>query len=180
MAAYLSTNWDAYNEKTTVALPDETSIQQLPVDPGNPDVLGDGVADRSAEDGGLTGIRLERSRNDSQQMAAWQEAAAAAVLPEADEGQKAETSTTDYRAKLVAYQERLARQAEAEQLIRLLGFRDALVYDYGAEVLVFVQEDRLDGEDVRRIAEVVMTVTGADEEGIRVSLYRSGAGLPVH
>ena len=136
--------------------------------------------ERSVEDEGLIGIRLERSRNDSLQMAAWQEAASDTVLPVAGEGQEMEPATTDYRAKLVAYRERLAQQAEAEQLIRLLGFQDALVYNYDSEVLVFVQADRLDSEDVRQIAELVMQVTGAEESGIRISLYRPGTDAPVH
>lgn len=107
-------------------------------------------------------MRLERERTRSMQVEILREIV---NNPNSTEGAREQA-----QGRLMEISDKLAGEAEAEQLITALDFEDALVYLLQEDALVLVKCKELDDTAVARIASIVSRVTGLSWEKIAVRL----------
>lgn|GEM_PF-6539506 len=142
---------------------------RAPVDEGEPpedeeiEVVFQEETDPPADVGeeGFSGMRLDRDRARSEQVDILQ-----GIVSNPDAGEDARAQAGD---RLIEISDRLAMEAEAEQLIiSSAGFADVLVYVMQDNALVLVKEDTLEDQEVSQIASMVSRVTGLSWEDISV------------
>lgn len=162
MLGYLRNNWQAYNEQTTFQPVIGLFEAEQPASSEQPEgEITDERGHGSVEDVFLQ-ARIDRNRSLSKQIHAWQAAIPVAV------GENAVQDAADVLERAAFHQERASKQEEIEQLLRLIGFSDALVYLYADSAFVFIQADAMDYNEVSRIAEVVVKATGLPLQGITI------------
>ncbi len=106
-------------------------------------------------------FRLERDRSRSKQLGLLQE-----IIdnPETDERVREES-----QERLIAITERMEKEVEVENLIRVRGFDDALVFihNQSADIIVLTLEPLVE-EEVAQVADVASRVTGISLQEITI------------
>ena len=112
--------------------------------------------------------RLERDRARSEQINILQE-----IVNNPNSGQ---ASKKEAQRKILAVTDKMEKELEIESLIRARGYRDALAYIHEQAVDVIIHTDGLAKEDVAKIGDIIVKVTGFNTENVTIIEKRLQAG----
>ncbi|MFI5359522.1 MAG: SpoIIIAH-like family protein [Halanaerobiales bacterium] len=104
--------------------------------------------------------RLERDRARSEQINILQEIV---NNPNSDQASKKEA-----QRKILEITDKMEKEMEIESLIRARGYRDALAYIHEQAVDVIIHTDGLAKEDVAKIGDIIVKVTGFNTENVTI------------
>jgi len=104
--------------------------------------------------------RLERDKARSEQVNIYRELV---NNPNTDEGTKKEA-----QRKMLELTEKMEKEMEIESLIRARGYRDALAYIHDEAVDVIIQTNGLERDDVHKIGDIIIKVTGFNTEDVTI------------
>ncbi|NLM97200.1 MAG: SpoIIIAH-like family protein [Halanaerobiaceae bacterium] len=104
--------------------------------------------------------RIERDRSRSEQLSILKE-----IInnPNTDEASKKEA-----QRKLLAITDKMEKELEIESLIRARGYKEALAYIHNEAVDVIIHTNGLEKEDVARIGDIIVKVTGFSTEDVTI------------
>lgn len=112
--------------------------------------------------------RLERDRARSEQINILQE-----IVNNTNSDQ---ASKKEAQRKILAVTDKMEKELEIESLIRARGYRDALAYIHEQAVDVIIHTDGLAKEDVAKIGDIIVKVTGFNTENVTIIEKRLQAG----
>ncbi|MEJ6950084.1 SpoIIIAH-like family protein [Natronospora cellulosivora (SeqCode)] len=104
--------------------------------------------------------RLEREKARSEQINLYREMI---NNPNTDDNTKKEAQRL-----MLALSEKMEREMEIESLIRARGYKDALAYIHDQAVDVIVHTNGLEREDVARIGDIIIKVSGFRSEDVTI------------
>ncbi|MFW5981095.1 MAG: SpoIIIAH-like family protein [bacterium] len=104
--------------------------------------------------------RLEREKARSEQLAIYREMI---NNPNSDQASKKEA-----QSKMLSLTEKMEKEMEIESLIRARGYQDALAYIHDQAVDVIVHTSGLEKEDVARIGDIIVKVSGFRSENVTI------------
>lgn len=104
--------------------------------------------------------RIERDRSRSEQISILRE-----IInnPNSDEASKKEA-----QRKLLALTDKLEKELEIESLIRARGYKEALAYIHDEAVDVIIHTNGLEKDDVAKIGDIIIKVTGFNTEDVTI------------
>ena len=158
-------------------------ISENPTFTGGVEIIQDGVvvsrnvgretvnyaqARKESEEDFFIEYRLERDRARSEQINILQEIV---NNPNSDQASKKEA-----QRKILAVTDKMEKELEIESLIRARGYRDALAYIHEQAVDVIIHTDGLAKEDVAKIGDIIVKVTGFNTENVTIIEKRLQAG----